>query len=136
MEVDTVSKKGFEGPDRKQDRGRRQCSHSGGKTKHRNCGSSHPPRRCPAYGKECSLCKKKGHFKQFCRSSHQNRYKSHSSDNRKSRRDMHDVDQQEDELFQLEDYDSVNVRTVRFTTDVHNNIAFNEISGGGRRATV
>ena len=45
---------------------------------------------------------------------------------------MHDVDQQEDELFQLEDYDSVNVRTVRFTTEVRNNIAFNEISGGGR----
>ena len=90
------------------------------------------PKRCPAYGKECFLCKKKGHFKQFCQSSHQNRYQSCSSDNRKSRRDMHDVDQQEDELFQLEDYDSVNVRTVRFTTDVHTNIAFNEISGGGR----
>ena len=45
---------------------------------------------------------------------------------------MHDVDQQEDELFQLEDYDSVNVRTVHFTTDVHTNIAFDEISGGGR----
>ena len=45
---------------------------------------------------------------------------------------MHDVDQQEDELFQLEDYDSVNARTVHFTTDVHTNIAFDEISGGGR----
>ena len=45
---------------------------------------------------------------------------------------MHDVDQQEDELFQLEDYDSVNVRTVHFTTDVHTNIAFDEISCGGR----
>ena len=45
---------------------------------------------------------------------------------------MHDVDQHKDELFQLEDYDSVNVRTVCFTTDVHNNIEFDEISGGGR----
>ena len=61
-----------------------------------------------------------------------NRYQSHSSDNRKSRRDMHDVDQQEDELFQLEDYDSVDVGTVRFTTDIHTNIAFDEISGGRR----
>ena len=42
------------------------------------------------------------------------------------------MDQQEDELFQLEDYDSVNVRTVHFTTDVHNNTAFDEISDGGR----
>ena len=45
---------------------------------------------------------------------------------------MHDLDQQEDKSFQLEDYDSVNVRTLHFTTDVHNtahtNIAFNEIS--------
>ena len=45
---------------------------------------------------------------------------------------MHDVDQQEDELFQLEDYDSVNVRNVHFTTDVHHtahtDIAFDEIS--------
>ena len=32
---------------------------------------------------------------------------------------MHDVDQQEDKSFQLEDYDSVNVRNVCFTTDVH-----------------
>ena len=45
---------------------------------------------------------------------------------------MHDVDHQEDESFQLEDYDSVSVRTVHFTTDVCHtaltNIAFNEIS--------
>ena len=132
-EVDAVSKrKGFKGPGHKWSRGQRQHSHSGGKTKCKNCGSSHPPRKCPAYGKECFSCKKKGHFKQFCLSSHQNRYQSCSSDNRKSRRDMHGVDQREDELFQLEDYDSVNVRTVCFTTDVHNNIAFDEISGGGR----
>ena len=45
---------------------------------------------------------------------------------------MHDVVQQEDELFQLEDYNSVNVRIEHFTTDVHHtahtNIAFDEIS--------
>ena len=45
---------------------------------------------------------------------------------------MHDVDQQENESFQLEDYDSVNVRTVHFTTNVchtaHTNIDFDEIS--------
>ena len=65
----------------------------------RNCGSAHPPKKCPVYGKECFLCKKKGHFKQFCQSSQHNRSQSHSSDSRKSRRDMHNVDQQEDELF-------------------------------------
>ena len=91
-----------------------------------------PPKKCTAYGKECFLCKKKGHFKQFCQSSQQNRYQNHSGDNRKSRRYMHDVDHQEDESFQLEDYDSVNVRTVHFTTDVHHtahtNNAFDKIS--------
>ena len=69
---------------------------------------------------------------QTIQSSQQNRYQSRSSNNRKSRRYMHDVDHQEDESFQLEDYDSVNVRTVHFTTDVrhtaHTNIAFDEIS--------
>ena len=89
-----------------------------------------PQRNVQPMGKECFLCKKKGHFKQFCQSSQQNRYQSHSCDNRKSRRYMHDVDHQEDESFQLEHYDSVNLRTVCFTTDVrhtaHTNIAFDE----------
>ena len=33
-----------------------------------NCGSSHPPRKCKAYGKECFHCHKKGHFSQLCHS--------------------------------------------------------------------
>ena len=111
----------------------------GANTKCRNCGSAHAPKKCPACGKECLLCKKKGHFKQFCQSSQQNRSQSHSSDNRKSRKDIHDVNQQEDESFQLEDYDSVNMRTVHFTTDVHytahTNIAFNEISSDKKLPT-
>ena len=44
---------------------------------------------------------------------------------------MHDIDQDE-EVFQMQDYDSVNVQTVHFTTDVHHtadtNIIFDEIS--------
>ena len=28
-----------------------------------NCGTSHPPKCCPAYGKTCYNCNKKGHFK-------------------------------------------------------------------------
>ena len=45
---------------------------------------------------------------------------------------MHDIDQDDETSFQMQDYDSINVRTVHFTTDVcriaHTNIAFNEIS--------
>ena len=33
------------------------------------CGLSHPPRQCPAYGKECHICKKKNHFAKVCKKS-------------------------------------------------------------------
>ena len=33
-----------------------------------NCGTSHPPKHCPACGKTCYNCNKKGHFKPLCRS--------------------------------------------------------------------
>ena len=133
LEVDAVSKKkGFKGPRHKQSRGWQQCSHSWGKTKCRNCGSTHPPKKCPAYGKECFSCKKKGHFKQFCQSSQHNCSQSHGGNSRKSRKDMHNIDQDDEPSFQMQDYDSVNVQTVHFTTDVHHtahtNIAFHEIS--------
>ena len=45
---------------------------------------------------------------------------------------MHDIDQDDETSFQMQDYDSINVQTVCFMTDVcrtaHTNIAFNEIS--------
>ena len=33
-----------------------------------NCGGNHPPRSCPAYGKQCNHCKKFNHFAAYCRS--------------------------------------------------------------------
>ena len=33
----------------------------------RYCGQTHPPKSCPAYGKQCSFCKKTGHFESVCR---------------------------------------------------------------------
>ena len=50
----------------------RQQSHSlsqggkGGKKSCCNCGTNHPPHKCPAYGKDCFKCKKKGHFSAYC----------------------------------------------------------------------
>ena len=45
---------------------------------------------------------------------------------------MHDIDQDDDTSFLMQDYDSINIRTVHFTADVHwtahTNIAFDEIS--------
>ena len=61
-EVDSVhnQKKGFKGTGHKQSRSCQQHSHSGGnKNKYRNCGSTHLPKKCLAYGKEYFLCKKK-----------------------------------------------------------------------------
>lgn len=33
-----------------------------------NCNLNHQPRRCPAFGKQCSYCKKYNHFKNSCKS--------------------------------------------------------------------
>ena len=33
----------------------------------RYCGSSHPPRRCPAYGMMCGECSQVNHFSAVCR---------------------------------------------------------------------
>ena len=60
-----------------------------------NCGLSHPPKRCKAFGKECYHCHKKGHFSQYCRSKQHGHSPSQSKYNgsRQSCRDIHDMDQ-------------------------------------------
>ena len=74
--------------------GQQHCSNSGKrgprtvKTCH-NCGSIHPPRRCPTYGKECHYCKKKGHYSKCCHT----RALSQSS-HHKSRKELHDMEQE------------------------------------------
>ena len=54
------------------------CSHSRGhngskggekgKSSCWNCGTNHPPQRCPAFGKKCHNCGKDNHYKALCRS--------------------------------------------------------------------
>ena len=58
-----------------------------------NCGSSHPPKKCKAYGKECFCCHKKGHFSQFYHlklrgKSPRSNVRSSSQNNRFSCRDV------------------------------------------------
>jgi len=46
---------------------------SGGKGKAFNCGQcgrTHKPRQCPAYGQQCSVCHKFNHFAKVCRNKH------------------------------------------------------------------
>ena len=72
-EVDEINRSKRQNHNKSGDRGQRfdhRTSRKGGKGqgKCRNCGNNHPPRICPAYGKECFKCKKPNHFKEFCRS--------------------------------------------------------------------
>ena len=46
-------------------KGSKHRSQSKGGGNCHNCGTSHPPKHCPAYGKTCSNCNNKGHFKLF-----------------------------------------------------------------------
>ena len=49
---------------------RKSTSHQTGNPSNcRNCGRQHPPKQCPAFGKECRKCKKKNHWAKFCLSS-------------------------------------------------------------------
>ena len=53
-----------------------------------NCGRSHPPKTCPAFGKLCNICRKPNHFAKQCRSqqkSHTAPYKSRVGYRSKSR---------------------------------------------------
>ena len=104
---------------------------SSGKREHRgncrNCGSRHPPRRCPAYGKECHYCKKRGHFSKCCHT----RTRSQSSQC-KSRKELHDMEQEpQGQYFEFEQ-DSVQI--IKFGNNLksfkgNQNVLFNEING-------
>lgn len=45
--------------------------HSSSRGNCSNCGQSHPPRQCPAYGQQCHGCLKYNHFSRMCRSKRQ-----------------------------------------------------------------
>ena len=58
-----------------------------------NCGSKHPPKRCPAYGKECFHCKK-NHFSNMCQNCQhsQSGHRPQSQNNRFSQKDQHEME--------------------------------------------
>ena len=98
-----------------------------------NCGSSHPPKKCKAYSKECFHCHKKGHFSQFCHSKHQGKspgsnVRSSSPNNRFSHRDVHEIDQSQfDDSIQFEQ-DSITIQFMKASQTRHTNVMFDEIS--------
>ena len=72
-------------------------------------------------------------FKEFCRSNPQKQSQSQGSGGRKACKDMHELEKGNN-LFEMHEYDAINVKTVCFTTNVkytHSaNIAFDEVSSG------
>ena len=98
-----------------------------------NCGSSHPPKKCKVYGKECFHCHKKGHFSQFCHSkqcgkSPRSNVRSSSQNNRFSHKDVHEIDQSQfDDSIQFEQ-DSITIQFMMASQTRHTNVMFNEIS--------
>ena len=132
-EVDEINRSKGQNWNKSGGRGQRfnwssSCKGGKGQGKCRNCGNNHPPRKCPAYGKECFRCKKPSHFKEFCRSNPQNRSQSQGGGARQTCKDMHEVDK-EDDPFAMYEYGAINVRTVHSLPMSSNaNIAFDEVS--------
>ena len=105
-----------------------------------NCGTNHPPKKCPAWGKICYSCNKKGHFKPYCRSRQRSqRQGKQRSNSRQSRCDQHKVitnnrDQNDDSNWFQYEQDSVQVL---FSQDIcsdinsKSNIQFDESDGKG-----
>ena len=68
-----------------------------------NCGSSHPPRQCLAYGKKCTYCGKINHFREVCRSGRN--------------RTVHDLEQKTDQHHEeLDHFDMVNINYIIFNS--------------------
>lgn len=59
----------------------------------KRCGYFHEPKKCPAYGKICNLCKLKNHFSRMCRSQKQ-QFKP-----RKTEKKVHEIEQEEDDVM-------------------------------------
>ena len=98
-----------------------------------NCGTSHPPKRCPAYGKTCYNCNKKGHFKPLCRS-HQHsqsgsRWKGSQSRSRKDQHEISSHDQTDDSNWYTYEQDSIQIVYNKGICGNISNICFDEIDG-------
>ena len=100
-----------------------------------NCGTSHPPKHCPVYGKTCYNCNKKRHFRPLCRS-HQcsqsgSRWKGSQSQSQ-SRKDQHEIsscDQTDDSSWYACEQDSIQIVYNKGIRGNISNICFNEIDG-------
>jgi hypothetical protein len=65
------------------------------------CGTRHPPRTCPAYGKVCTACNKPNHFASVCRSGRRGQRRRSQSKRRSysGRRSVNEVTESDNETF-------------------------------------
>ena len=99
-----------------------------------NCGWSHLPKQCPAYGKECFKCKKKkNHFSKLCQSSEKKPGSGLGNPKYFSKKDVYEVEKSKFEY----DTDIMEFKWIQLSTPVFNsrkdspnsqNIMFDEMS--------
>ena len=91
VKVEAISQK-CNGSNKRQNSKHRSQSKSKPKGNCCNCGTNHPPKKCPAYGKTCYSCNKNGHFKPYCRSRQRSQSQGKWRPNlRQSRHDQHEI---------------------------------------------
>ena len=99
----------------------------------RNCGTSHPPKHCLAYGKVCYNCNKKEHFKPLCRSCQcsqsGSRWKGSQSQSRKDQHEVSQHDQTDDSSWYTYEQDSIQIVYNKGICGNISNICFDEIDG-------
>ena len=101
-----------------------------------NCGTSHPPKHCPACGKVYYNCNKKGHFNSLCRS-HQlsqsgSKWKGSQSRSRKDQHEISHCDQTDNSSWYTYEQDSIKIVYKKGICGNISNICFNEIDGQNR----
>ena len=94
-----------------------------------NCGTNHPPHKCPAHGKDSFECKKKGHFSAYCCSGKNSQ--QHGCTPARGPRCQHEVEQDDngdDWTFSL-NQDEVVIKFTDSVTKVKGskNVMFDEI---------
>ena len=99
------------------------------------------PRRCPAHGKECHYCKKKGHYSKCCCT------RAHSQSSQcKSRKELHDMEQEphgsghtsDSDSGQYFEFEQDGINVIHFGNNVkgfkgNSNVLFDVIDGLNQR---
>ena len=78
------------------------------------CGNKHRPKECPAFGQQCSICRKLHHFAKVCRNKRQITFKNKQAPNIKNtaKKRVHVLDQ-EDNISVAKDEPEVFINAIQ-----------------------